>query len=78
LELRVGLRATWPAAVKASIKKADRVSAWLEAGRIAGFAEAEANRLFGAPRLAGVSEMALPLRPPGGIRPADADYVPAY
>jgi 5'-deoxynucleotidase YfbR-like HD superfamily hydrolase len=68
VHLRFGLPTTLPAAVKASIKKADRVSAWLEAVRIAGFAEAEANRLFGAPRLAGVSEMALPLRPPGEVK----------
>ena len=30
--------------------------------------EAEANRLFGAPKLAGVAAMALPLRPPGEVK----------
>ncbi len=70
VHLRFGLPASLPAPVKAAIKRADRISAWLEAVRIAGFAEAEANRLFGAPRLAGVAEMALPLRPPMEVKAA--------
>jgi 5'-deoxynucleotidase YfbR-like HD superfamily hydrolase len=68
VHLRFGLPASLPAEVKAAIKRADRVSAWLEAVRIAGFAEGEANRLFGAPRLAGVAAMTLPLRPPGEVK----------
>ena len=60
----------FPAPVKAEIKRADRISAWLEAVRIAGFAEAEANRLFGTPRLAGVGSMQLRLRPPAEAREA--------
>jgi uncharacterized protein len=40
--------------------------------RIAGFAVAEANRLFGVPRLAGVTEMPLPLRPPMAVK---ADFL---
>ncbi len=70
IHLRFGLPASLPAEVKARIKRADRISAWLEAVRIAGFAEAEANRLFGAPRLPGIAEMPLPLRPPGEVRRA--------
>lgn len=70
VHLRFGLPAALPAPVKAAIKRADRISAWLEAVRIAGFAEAEANRLFGAPRLAGVAGMALPLRPPAEVKRA--------
>jgi uncharacterized protein len=68
VHLRFGLPADLPPAVKAAIKRADRISAWLEAVRIAGFAVAEANRLFGVPRLAGVTEMALPLRPPAAVK----------
>jgi hypothetical protein len=70
VRLRFGLPASLPAAVKAAIKRADRASAWLEAVRIAGFAEAEADRLFGAPKLAGVAAMPLPLRPPMAVKAA--------
>jgi uncharacterized protein len=68
VHLRFGLPAALPAQVKAAIKRADRVSAWLEAVRIAGFGVAEANRLFGAPKLAGVVDRALPLRPPMEVK----------
>ena len=50
IHLRFGLPAVLPKAVKAQIKRADRISAWLEATRIAGFTEAEANKFFGAPK----------------------------
>jgi 5'-deoxynucleotidase YfbR-like HD superfamily hydrolase len=43
---RFGLPATLPVSIKRQIKQADRISAWLEAVQIAGFSEAEANRLF--------------------------------
>lgn len=72
VHLRFGLPAALPGPVKAAIKRADRLSAWVEAVRIAGFAEAEADRLFGAPRLVGVREMALPLRPPMAVK---ADFL---
>jgi uncharacterized protein len=70
VHLRFGLPATLPAPVKAAIKRADRVSAWLEAVRIAGFEVTEANRLFGAPKLAGVADMSLCLRPPREVKAA--------
>jgi 5'-deoxynucleotidase YfbR-like HD superfamily hydrolase len=63
VHLRFGLPAELPAAVKAAIKRADRVSAWLEAVQIAGFSRAEADRLFGVPRL-GRDSLPLHLRPP--------------
>ena len=37
-----------------AIKRADRISAWLEAVQIAGFSVAEADRFFGAPRVEGL------------------------
>ena len=70
VHLRFGLPAELPAAIKAQIKRADRISAWLEAVRIAGFAEPEANRLFGAPRLEGIGSLALRLRAPGEAKQA--------
>jgi 5'-nucleotidase len=70
VHLRFGLPAELPVLVKAQIKRADRISAWLEAVRIAGFGEAEANRLFGAPQLDGVGTLALHLRAPAEVKHA--------
>src|SRR6056297_3447597 len=47
IHIRFGLPATIPAAVKKQIKKADKISAWMEATEIAGFTKAEADRFFG-------------------------------
>ncbi len=49
IHLRFGLPAELPAAIKQKIKRADRMSAWLEAVQIAGFTRAEADRFFGTP-----------------------------
>jgi len=64
IHLRFGLPAQIPATVKKQIKKADKVSAWLEATRIAGFSVAEAGRFFGTPRPEHVEGMEITLRPP--------------
>jgi uncharacterized protein len=68
VHLRFGLPAELPPTVKATIKRADRLSAWLEAVRIAGFSEAEADRLFGRPRPAEVAALPLRLRPPAEVK----------
>lgn len=70
VHLRFGLPATVPPAVKKAIKAADRVSAWLEATQLAGFTEAEADRLFGRQDRAQVAGLALRLRPPAEVRAA--------
>ena len=49
VHLRFGLPPKTPPEVKALIKSADRISAWFEATRLAGFKPAEATPLFGAP-----------------------------
>ena len=64
VHLRFGLPATLPREVKAAIKRADKVSAWLEATRIAGFSVPEADRLFGRPSEEVVAGLELRLRPP--------------
>ncbi len=69
IHLRFGLPAQLPKAVKARIKRADRISAWLEAVRIAGFTEAEATRFFRAPPQVCLS-LPLHLRPPAETREA--------
>jgi 5'-deoxynucleotidase YfbR-like HD superfamily hydrolase len=72
VHLRFGLPAVLPAPIKKAIKAADKVSAWLEAVRIAGFAEAEADKLFGRPAPEVVNRLEIRLRPPAEAR---ADYV---
>ncbi len=69
---RFGLPAVLPAPVKAAIKAADRVSAWLEAVRIAGFREEEADKLFSRPGPEMLARLEIRLRPPAEVR---ADYV---
>ena len=49
IHLRFGLPATPSQALKTLFKKADHLSAYHEATQLAGFEEAEARRLFGAP-----------------------------
>lgn len=49
IHIRFGLPAILPAPIKALIKRADKISAWLEATQIAGFSQAEATKFFGAP-----------------------------
>jgi uncharacterized protein len=49
IHLRFGLPPVLPAELTRLIKTADRASAYLEATRLAGFGEAEAQRFFGTP-----------------------------
>lgn len=49
IHIRFGLPAQVPVAIKKQIKKADKISAWLEAVKIAGFTTAEADRFFSKP-----------------------------
>ncbi|GGD21200.1 HD domain-containing protein [Sinisalibacter lacisalsi] len=70
INIRFGLPAEVPGRVKKAIKKADRVSAWLEATQIAGFSIAEADKFFGKPNPAIIEGMTLHLRPPRDVREA--------
>jgi len=49
IHLRFGLPARLPEPLQALIKSADRSAAYLEATRLAGFAEPEARKFFGPP-----------------------------
>jgi len=49
IHIRFGLPATLPEKLRAKIKAADRIAAYHEAVRIAGFGTAEALRFFGRP-----------------------------
>ena len=68
IHIRFGLPATLPPGIKKSIKAADKISAWMEATRIAGFSEAEADRLFGKPDPRLMSGLDIQLRPPKDVR----------
>lgn len=61
--LRFGLPKKLPAKVQTDIKSADRLSAWLEATRIAKFEIADADRIFDRPdaaSIAGIKIQSLP------------------
>ena len=65
IHVRFGLAARAPAETIALIKAADRAAAYFEATALAGFAVGEAQKLFGAPRIAfrGVERYVTPMRP---------------
>lgn len=64
IHLRFGLPASLPARIRSLIKRADRISAWLEATQIAGFTHAEADRFFGKPPAGGIDAIIITPRPP--------------
>ena len=70
IHLRFGLPAKTPKAIKRKIKKADKISAWIEATQIAGFTEAEADKFFGKPDPHIVGDAQIILRPPLECRAA--------
>ncbi|MGI3212279.1 YfbR-like 5'-deoxynucleotidase [Roseovarius tibetensis] len=70
VHIRFGLPAEIPATVKKQIKRADRLSAWMEATEIAGFSVAEADRFFGRPDREMLRDLAITLRPPTETRAA--------
>lgn len=68
IHIRFGLPAAIPASVKRQIKKADRISAWMEATQIAGFSETEASKFFGRPDRTLIDGLSIQLRPPVQVR----------
>ncbi|PWJ11442.1 HD family hydrolase [Jannaschia seohaensis] len=70
IHLRFGLPAATPQRLKRRIKRADKLSAWLEATQIAGFSKTEADRFFGRPDPALLDGLAVALRPPAEARAA--------
>lgn len=70
IHIRFGLPAAIPVTIKKQIKKADKISAWMEATQIAGFDEAEANKFFGKPDPKLTEGLNIDLRPPVEAREA--------
>lgn len=68
IHIRFGLPAAIPVRIKKQIKKADKISAWMEATRIAGFSEAEATKFFGCPNPELIEGLEIKLRPPVEVR----------
>lgn len=70
IHIKFGLPAAIPVTIKKQIKKADKISAWMEATQIAGFDEAEANRFFGKPDPKLIDGLEIHLRAPVEARKA--------
>ncbi|WP_415922459.1 HD domain-containing protein [Tateyamaria sp. SN6-1] len=70
VHIRFGLPAKVPSAIKRQIKKADKISAWMEATQIAGFTTAEADKFFGKPDPSIMDGLTIVLRPPVETRTA--------
>ncbi len=70
IHLRFGLPAAIPVQIKKQIKKADKISAWMEATQIAGFSEQEATKFFGKPDSELTHGLTIALRPPSETRAA--------
>lgn len=68
IHMRFGLPAQIPATIKKQIKRADKISAWLEAVQLAGFSKEEANKLFGKPALADIPDRYLRPHPPMEVK----------
>ena len=73
--LRFGLPAKIPQTVKKQIKRADKLSAWLEATQIAGFNEQEADKYFGKWTSDIAKETVINPRAPMDVR---ASYIARY
>ena len=69
---RFGLPAKVSPQLKKKIKKADKVSAWLEAMEIAGFSKHEADKFFGKFDHYYLSQFSIQIRPPAIVR---NDYI---
>lgn len=70
IHIRFGLPAKIPAPIKKQIKKADKISAWMEATQIAGFTASEADKFFGKPDPAVMQDLSIVLRTPVETREA--------
>ena len=68
VHIRFGLPANLPAKIKRAIKRADIISARLEAEQIAGFSKSEADRIFGKLDAEVAAKYEIRLRPPSQVR----------
>ena len=72
INLRFGLPTKLPENIKKQIKKADKISAWIEATQIAGFSKDEANKLIWTAPKNNVDNFTIKLRAPLEVR---EDYI---
>ena len=68
IHIRFGLPAKIPNSIKKQIKKADKVSAWMEATQIAGFSPLEADKFFGKFDRGLITDLKIDPRPPITVR----------
>jgi len=67
IRMRYSLPVTLPKKLQHNIKRADRIAAFFEAIKLAGFSEVEATRYFSRPRNINVEELDLIPRPTGHV-----------
>jgi 5'-deoxynucleotidase YfbR-like HD superfamily hydrolase len=75
---RFGLPRQMPDAVNSAIKHADRIAAYYEATRLAGFNVNEAQKYFGAPMLPAKLELRLNSLTPWPAERAESGYLEAF
>lgn len=63
VHIRFGLAADAPAPIARCVKRADKLAAYYEAVRLAGFKEDEAERFFGRPSIAPPEALVAPMTP---------------
>lgn len=68
IHIKFGLPGVIPKDIKKQIKKADKISAWMEAVHIAGFTQSEADKIFGKPDALVIKNLKIKLRPPVQVR----------
>lgn len=68
IHIRFGLPANLPKTIKSQIKRADKISAYMEATQIAGFSDSEAGKFFGKPKSEHLDGLTIALRPPVEVR----------
>jgi len=68
IHIKFGLPAEIPLQIKKKIKKADNLSAWLEAQKIAGFTTAESDKFFGKFEVSNMDKFEIKLREPIRVR----------
>ena len=78
IHLRFGLPARLPDEITALIKDADRIAAYWEATRLAGFAESEARLYFGQPSSQIADAVALPLLAPQATEDAERAFLQCF
>ena len=78
IHLRFGLPGTLPAHITSAIKSADRVAAYFEATRLAGFEDREAEQFFGRPEVPEILFLKLDRLAPWPVNDAETEFLKRF